>query len=266
MKGNKIDDLFRTGLESHKTPPPSTAWDKIESQLPKESKKGIYFWFSLAASIILIFTFGWIMIQKDQGTQESSEDVLASQKATIKKVEPKKEKDLQDQIKIVPPSELKQQDLVAKKTSPVRIKKAHAPKFKMPSVPVEAVKNANLAVTDRASLPVELVNITLIKVDIKSVPRFFIAEQMSQNAFMKDLSVDLESYLNSYQALVAEPSKRRRFSLLNGIVTVAKGVNNSKIALSEMRKSKNDFFNNDLKYGSKEGDPEEIEDDLNQKQ
>ena len=64
--------------------------------------------------------------------------------------------------------------------------------------------------------------------------------------------------------MIGEPQKKKKFSLLSGIVTVAKGVNSGKLALSEMRKSKNDFFNNDLKYGSKEGE-EDLDDDLDEK-
>jgi len=49
-------------------------------------------------------------------------------------------------------------------------------------------------------------------------------------------------------------------------VSVAKGVNGGKLALSEIRKSKNNFFTNDLKYGSSEGEDEDLEDNLDEQE
>ena len=43
---------------------------------------------------------------------------------------------------------------------------------------------------------------------------------------------------------------KKKFSLMSGIVSVAKGVNEGTKALSEMRKSKIEFVNSELKYGS----------------
>ncbi len=268
MKGNKIDDLFREGLASHKTVPPLAAWDKIESQLPKKSKKGVYFWLSVAASIVLILSFGWMAIQNSPNENGSIEESLASEIDTPEKsiTEETDSPDVQ-KIDIEKTPELDKVDLVAENPTPVRVKKdAKQHGFKLSEKSTAPVKNKNLYAEVKGSPDTnEIIEIHPIRVDIKSAPRFFIAEQMSQNNFMKDFTVDIESYMSSYQILTGEPTKRKRFSLISGIVTVAKNVNSSKLSLSEMRKSKNDFFNNDLKYGSKEGDPEGSDDDLDEK-
>lgn len=264
MKGNNIDDLFRNGLGSHKITPPSSAWDKIESQLPAKKKKGVYFWISIAASIILVFAFGWIILSGSQNQQTVDQNLQANREAAP----------IEDSSQSTP--ELKQPDAI-KATIPDQQLVAKAPaKISTPSVKVPNNKaTTNILVEEdmnklQADVDAkhELIDkrqiIEIMKHDTKPLPSFFNAKDMSFDAYAIDISISLESYISSYQILTLDPTKKKRFSLLSGIVNVAKGVNNGKIALSEMRKSKNDFFNNDLKYGSKEGEPEETKGDIDE--
>ena len=62
MKGNQIDDLFRKKLAHQKLNPPPAAWSSLEQHLPTRKKKGAYFLISIAASLLLIFTAGWLFI------------------------------------------------------------------------------------------------------------------------------------------------------------------------------------------------------------
>ena len=270
MKGNKIDDLFRNGLESHKISPPSTAWDKVESQLPKQSKKGIYFWISIAATILLVFAFGWIALNSQSDSQKADDKLQTAQNEPKKAVLTPAEQKQQAQAEIINPITPKK-DLVAGSTETMKM----TPSVTVPSKSINhtAIKSteklANIEVQDS---PVEAEQPPMIIIDLEHIlpataktPKFFVVEQVVKEDFVKDFSVDIEVFVASHYIMTEEPTKRKRFSLLNGIVSVAKGVNNGKLAFSEMRKSKNDFFNNDLKYGSKESESEDIEDDLDEK-
>lgn len=262
MKGNNIDDLFRNGLGSHKITPPSAAWDKIESQLPAKKKKGVYFWISIAASIILVFTFGWIILSDSQSQQTVDQNLQANQEDIP----------IEDSSQSTP--ELKQPNTI-KSTIPDQQLVAKVPaKVSTPSIKVPTATTNIRVVEDMNKLQADVDSndglidkrqiIEIITHDTKPLPSFYNAKDMSFDAYAMDISISLESYISSYQILTLDPTKKKRFSLLSGIVNVAKGVNSGKLALSEMRKSKNDFFNNDLKYGSKEGEPEETKGDIDE--
>ncbi|MFY0594707.1 hypothetical protein [Roseivirga sp.] len=271
MKGNKTDDLFRNGLGSHKITPPSAAWDKIESQLPKKSKKGIYFWMSVAASILIVLTSGWLLIGNNNANLSSGfEEKQASIKpAIVEEPSVDKKDDKQEEIQPAIEKATPARQLVTKSMST-----DHKPQDNLPKddnkVPVSTIKmtvspslQANSIDNIEKELTVPLL-IDRIEFDLNT-QQAFIANNTSITSLANDIEVNLNSYINSYEIMTMESaSKRKRFSLLSGIVNVAKGVNNSKIAFSEIRKSKNDFFNNDLKYGTNAEESEDIDEDLNQ--
>lgn len=266
MKGNKIDDLFREGLASHKISAPSNAWEKIETQLPSQSKKGIYFWLSIAASLALVFTFGWIMINNANSVDIINQNLSAENSTIEKNNNDAVQKDTPaPKLEMAPPAALDTKALVAEvipdksKEEQEKINTGFVKtSITSPIVNLTAQTEANnLEVVSK-----EFKEIELITIDRRFAPKFQIVESIAQNNFMIDMSIDVEAYINSHQAISELPSKRKRFSLLSGIANVARGVNNGKIALSEIRKSKNDFVNNDLKYGSKEGEDEDLDEDL----
>lgn len=270
MKDNKIDDLFRKGLASHKISAPSNAWDKIESQLPKQSKKGIYFWISIAASLALVFTFGWIMIS-NSNSEELLNESLSNNTVEVEKEDasPSQETPKTSPSDIVTPEEINGENLVAESTSGKDKQEQIANRNITPSITVNPQilqLNAQIEESVQEVTTLEIKEIELIKIDQRFAPRFEIIESIAQNNFMIDFSVDLEAYLNSPQNTSELPGKRKRFSLLSGIVSVAKGVNGGKLALSEIRKSKNNFFTNDLKYGSSEGEDEDLDGDLDKQE
>lgn len=263
MKDNNIDDLFRNGLGSHRITPPSTAWDKVESQLPTKSKKGVYFWVSIAASIILVLSFGWIILSDSETQQPDVENFQAKEDATQvgtpRTVDPEKTPALIEAT--IPNKQLVAQAPVKDSTpAPKNTIASDVSKTSM-STQIDKLQ-ANAEVKDE--LLEEKASLELNVLNTKALPIFYSAQEMSNNSLEIDLSVALESYISGYQILTLEPTKKKKFSLLSGIVNVAKGVNSGKLALSEMRKSKNDFFINDLKYGSKEGEPEETKGDIDE--
>lgn len=270
MKDNKIDDLFRKGLASHKISAPSNAWDKIENELPKQSKKGVYFWISIAASITLVFTVGWSLLSNANSDDLLNENLSNITVETEKKdTNPLKETPKASLPDMITPEDGVAKNLVAKSTSDKDEQEQSADRNSMPPVTVNPnilQLNAQIEESIQEGTTLEFKEIELIKMDRRFTPKFEIIESMAQNDFIIDFSVDLEAYLNSFPITSELPDKRKRFSLLSGIVNVAKGVNSGKIALSEIRKSKNDFFANDLKYGSSEGEDEDLEDDLDKQE
>lgn len=269
MKGNKIDDLFRKGLASHKISAPSNAWEKIETQLPSQSKKGIYFWLSIAASLALVFTFGWIMINNSNSVEVINKNLSAENSTLEKKDDSAVQKSPQaPELKVDTPAALDTKALVAEVTPDKNKQEEEAIITNAPNafITTQIVNlNAQVEAKNLEVVAIEFKEIELIKIDRRFAPKFQIVESIAQNNFMIDISIDVEAYINSHQTIISElPGKRKRFSLLSGIANVARGVNNGKIALSEIRKSKNDFVNNDLKYGSKESEDEDedLEDDL----
>lgn len=58
---NKIDRLFREGLDSHQMQPSDAAWNQLQSQLP--GKKRTTNWLAIAASISLLLTLSWLVYQ-----------------------------------------------------------------------------------------------------------------------------------------------------------------------------------------------------------
>lgn len=271
MKGNKIDDLFRKGLASHKISAPSNAWEKIETQLPSQSKKGIYFWLSIAASLVLVLTFGWIMINSS-----SSEDVINKNLSAENSIIEKDDNNAVQKspqapvLEMATPAELDTKALVAEVT-PDKNKQDQKAIIANPiddasRTPQIINLKAKVETVNLEVVPTEFKEIELIKIDRRFAPKFQIVESIAQNNFMIDMSIDVEAYINSHQAISELPNKRKRFSLLSGIANVARGVNNGKIALSEIRKSKNEFVNNDLKYGSKEGEDEDLDEDLDKQE
>ncbi len=261
MKGNKIDDLFREGLASHRISAPSTAWDKIETQLPSKAKKGIYFWFSIAASIILILTFGWVIIS-NQGNEDVTNNSSLSSNTEVEKKDANitPEEPSEAQPEIITPTIKEQKNLVAKTDPTTDDQKPNDIITQAPSVDITE-QVVQLAEKQEAPAKQEIVRtfkeIELIKTHERLAPKFYVTESMVKRDLMIDFSFDMESLVSTHQTIAELPGKKKRFSLLNGLVSVAKGVNSGKIGLSEMRKSKNDFFNNDLKYGSSEGEEEE---------
>lgn len=57
---NNIDELFRKKLENHSERPSKLAWEKLESQLGPQAKKGSPLWLRIAASLLIIGLAGYI--------------------------------------------------------------------------------------------------------------------------------------------------------------------------------------------------------------
>lgn len=64
MENHKIDRLFQDKLSRHEVAPSPQAWEAINAELKKDNKPMV--WLSIAASIALVATIGWLLMRNDQ--------------------------------------------------------------------------------------------------------------------------------------------------------------------------------------------------------
>ncbi len=248
MKDNRIDKLFEAGLSQNKLTPPPAAWDKIEAELPSKSKKGAWFLLSIAASLVLALSLGWIFIGQSS-IEDTKEQIQAQnqeqQQPVVKEKIEQESEPTQEAIplEIIEPKDLQTTNNLADLT-PAKPEKIIDKEVLQETSPTELnaliiIETASLKALNQQSL--ELLN------DFKFQHISF------------DINESLQAYLSQQPEVRTALPKKKRFTVLSGIVSVAKGVNSSKEALSDIRQSKNEFVMNELKYGEK---TESSDDDL----
>ena len=248
MKDNKIDNLFRAGLSQNKLTPPPPAWDRIEKELPSKSKKGAWYFISIAASLALILSLGWIFlgestIETTNKLQEAKIQPTVSDKETSS-VDPKKE-DLVPEI--IEPIEKIETISLAKTAKQLRQKSFdHNIQFS------DTETNSRV---DKKPVAIELVRLK----SLKQISFVSLNDFKFQTTTL-NVKESLQAYLSKQPNIDTSVPKKKKFSVLGSIVSVAKGVNQGKIGLSEFRKSKNEFIMNELKYGDKSESDDDDED------
>ncbi len=73
MQDNEMDDLFRSKLNDFETQPSPRIWEHIEAELDNTRKRKVWIpILSIAASIILLFSIGVILIPVNKGEHKSN--------------------------------------------------------------------------------------------------------------------------------------------------------------------------------------------------
>lgn len=259
MKDNKIDDLFQGKLSHQKLTPPPSAWTAVEQNLPEKKKKGIYFWMSAAASILLIGTLGWLVLSGNDNAT-TPEQALASETTTPEVAEnnqfPKQNQVTKNESEAEEPEPLKKSLNVP---SPKQLIAMNAKESQGTSVNTLAPQ---LMTTEST---VEKVT----REDLLIVSPIDLRENLSVTTMAREPNYDMimPLVLSDYFIPATEETelapRKKKFRVLNGIISIAKEVNNGKLSFSELRNAKNSFVNDDLKYGTKveEGTPEDTEED-----
>lgn len=260
MKDNKIDELFRQKLSHQKLTPPPSTWAAVEQNLPGEKKRGVYFWISIAASLLLICTLGWLVLSNDTATDTPDQLQASAEKpaeqiknpesdnqtlVAAKEAAPEKEEIVNDHI--TEPS-------AAQVLADNRKKKSRS--FTVKKVVDDNNSQAALVATANKR---ELLIISPIKLE----------DNLSINSMAGELDFDmimpvvLTDYHIPYSEDMRPIRKKKKFRVLNGIISIAKEVNSGKLSLSELRNAKNNFVTDDLKYGTKtdEGVDDDSEDE-----
>lgn len=262
MKGNRIDELFRNGLESHKIAAPQSAWDKIEAGLPQKNKRGVYFWVSIAASTVLLAAIGWLALSNQKAVDTTPQEILSQ---TPKEVDESSTAQKDNNEEIIQPEAQEKIEIITPAEENVG---------QIPTLVADHTTDApvDLKESIQSGLSNEIRESFELKIEpIRSGALKF--QSLTANHSSKHLQVNTQLLMESIvlsreEFLQMEGEQKKKFGFLEGIVSMAKGMNNGAKALSEMRKSKNEFITNDLKYGDKtDEDSQDLKDDTpNQKQ
>lgn len=78
---HKLDEVFKEKLDQHSIKPSALAWERLERELPKEPKSNKGFWWSLAASVVILLSAGYFLYPVD--SSDPVETMLATNQEVI---------------------------------------------------------------------------------------------------------------------------------------------------------------------------------------
>ncbi len=76
----QFDQQFREKLDGHREKPSALAWERLESQLPKQSKPKLGIWWAIAASVTALLVAGYSFWP---GENSESEEMLLAEKTEM---------------------------------------------------------------------------------------------------------------------------------------------------------------------------------------
>lgn len=76
----QFDQHFREKLDGHREKPSALAWERLESQLPKESKSTFGIWWAIAASVTALLVAGYAFWPREVGL---AEEKLVAEKSEL---------------------------------------------------------------------------------------------------------------------------------------------------------------------------------------
>ncbi|OOG71730.1 hypothetical protein [Algoriphagus sp. A40] len=68
----QFDQHFREKLDGHREKPSALAWERLESQLPKQSKPKLGIWWAIAASVTALLVAGYSFWPKEEGINKEN--------------------------------------------------------------------------------------------------------------------------------------------------------------------------------------------------
>ena len=217
-----IDELFRKGLSQQKLSPPRTTWEAIQSNVDhNNSNKKIYFFFTIAASIVLVCAATWVLMTNNSDQASKTTPAFAyglEKRITLEEIKPER------------------------------------PRLHLIFVQ-ESFTNSNPLTPQASNLSDSLVDQSILKqsdillITLPSTEKRLTASSLSIPV-ASELPYHLEIELNIESNVFLGEPQGMRFNLIKSMVSMAKGVQGGKKAISEFRKSKIEFINQDLNYGS----------------
>jgi hypothetical protein len=88
----QFDQHFKEKLDGHREKPSALAWERLESQLPKQSKPSFGIWWAIAASVTALLVAGYSFWPRETGL---AEDELLAEKTEMP-IETQTESTLED--------------------------------------------------------------------------------------------------------------------------------------------------------------------------
>ena len=283
MKGNQIDDLFRQKLANQKLNPPPAAWSSLEQHLPTRKKKGVYFLMSIAGSLLLIFTAGWLFICRNadvispqtqaqvEELETDDEPAKAKKNITLEKSGEEEQgvpRAIQKQIAksaVVDLMAKNKADLMARNKADL-VAKNKADLMARNKADLVAKNKADLMARNKRNkkdTPKFTEQKTKDKVPVAQSPIRLsiaaiqpIATNQRQASLMSakraNFDIVMPMDISAYYATQNEDFKlARRKKKFRVIISIAREVDLNKLSFSELRKAKNNFVEYDLKYGKR---------------
>lgn len=68
----QFDQHFKEKLDGHREKPSALAWERLESQLPKDSKPAFGIWWAIAASVTVLLVAGYSFWPRETGIAEEA--------------------------------------------------------------------------------------------------------------------------------------------------------------------------------------------------
>lgn len=274
MTKHKIDDLFQQKLGDSEFSPSPAAWSKLESQLGQKKKKGIIFWMSMAASIALLLTFGWLIWRSGEGvlpTQtiagnnvEQIENIISIDSVEVQNKSSSKTKELNVE-EPVKSSEKKTIKTPLKKNTrePKNTQKQSVKKQKAPLIIIQ--QKSNLAQNNTSKklqkdvVTKETENQTLLieslQQDTKEVFATNIAAEKVEKPAKESGSIKIVYTLKpaiSSESLAEQTTEKTKASPFRKAVALAKNMKENPKGIGSLREAKNNFLSfTKKKNGSK---------------
>lgn len=69
-ESTKLDQFFREKLSTHEEKPSALAWERLEAKLPQQSKSKTGIWWAAAASVLILLSASYFLIQDGQADND----------------------------------------------------------------------------------------------------------------------------------------------------------------------------------------------------
>lgn len=142
MKTNKLDKIIKEKFENRTFTPSTSAWERLSVQLdeqPKEKKRGLFFYISIAASILLLVSIGFQIF-----TTDDNKAIPIKEEIVISPLEKEFIKEKIDKVfEEVPVEEVivKKNEIKPKETSMIPTKVAKRESFTTKKILIEPISN-----------------------------------------------------------------------------------------------------------------------------
>ena len=260
MTKHKIDGLFKQRLADSEFSPSVAAWSKLEGQLVAKKKKGIIFWMSAAASIALLLTFGWLILNSKsdivpmesiaQNNIEQHIEIAPTDSVDAQKETQVKAKILIDENN---PKDTQEENDLEQNATDQPVKKQKAPKPSEPLIIIQ--QKSNLAVNDTPDkiqedasieeLKDEVMNEDILAPNTNEVIALNTPVQVANTPSKESGSIKLVYTLKpaiSTESIAKETTEKTKNSPFKKMVAFAINIKENPQGIGNLRDAKNNFL------------------------
>ncbi len=257
MSDKDLDNLFKNKLEDFGKVPASNLWNKIDEQIERPHKKKAWLYLSIAASLLLLLTFTFVIINQ---TNEIPTQIAKVDQPVIKDNIKHKTPEQKNSVDTTKTQQNVEEIPVKNKNntnSKPKANKSKSPKLSNPMniQPSIAKHNPTKKLVDSAAIPQQEVVI-----DVHSLDN--IANNTTADATIKAPSASdnkdtrkgktLEFDISQFEAqktVIAANTDDNKDSKLKRIIKIAKDIKEGESGLGDIREAKNELFAFNLKKG-----------------